>query len=96
MLYKTFQGQLSLFMSIQLYFLLHVLTNYFNVPLSNSNVEILQLENSLLFNDLGKAANPHVISVVTVRDFTKFRIPPPLSFELEKSWEFSTTLGQRI
>ena len=29
------------------------------------------------FNGLGKP-------VVTVRDFTKFRIPPPLSFELEK------------
>ena len=29
------------------------------------------------FNGLGKP-------VVTIRDFTKFRIPPPLSFELEK------------
>ena len=36
------------------------------------------------FNDLGKAVNPRDIPVVTVHDFTKFRIPPPLSFELEK------------
>ena len=59
-----------------------VLTNYFK--LSNSNVEILLLENSPLFNDLWKAANPRDISVFTFHDFTKFRIPPPLSFELEK------------
>ena len=32
---------------------------------------------------LGKAANPPDISVVGVCDFTKFRIPPPLSFELK-------------
>ena len=36
------------------------------------------------FNDLGKAVNPRDIPVVTVHDFTKFRIPPTLSFELEK------------
>ena len=36
------------------------------------------------FNDLGKAVNPCDIPVVTVCHFTKFRIPPPLSFELEK------------
>ena len=32
---------------------------------------------------LGKAANPPDISVVGICDFTKFRIPPPLSFELK-------------
>ena len=32
---------------------------------------------------LGKAANPPDISVVGVYDFTKFRIPPPPSFELK-------------
>ena len=44
----------------------------------------------------GKAVNPRDFPVVTVRDFTKFCIPPPLFFELEKSREISPTQGQRI
>ena len=56
----------------------------YNVPLSNSNMEILRLENTPLFNDLGKAVNPLDIPVVTVCDFTKFQIPLPLSFDLDK------------
>ena len=42
------------------------------------------LQSLFYFNDLAQAVNPRDIPVVTVRDFTKFHIPPPLSFEFEK------------
>ena len=37
-----------------------------------------------LFDELGKVVNLRDIPMVTVHDFTKFPIPPPVSFELEK------------
>ena len=57
-----------------------------------ASLKIMQLENAFSpfrpfyitsIYGLGKAANPPDISVVGVYDFTKFRIPPPISFELK-------------
>ena len=47
---------------------------------------VFGLSSSFYFQSfyLGKAVDPRDIPIVTVRDFKKFRIPPPLSFELEK------------
>ena len=59
----------------------------FNMAAAWSVLQIQRVsaaQRPLLFNDLGKALNPCDIPMVIVLDFTKFRIPPPLPFKLEK------------